>query len=109
MHRLFDRLNTQLSISIASSFLNQRNCPTDHSSMDAQPHYLEIVQKTRNRLQSGELTHGELGQSMMLVRFVPYRMERYVGGPEQVMWERWEWKRDNGGDLWEEPKRLLPY
>ncbi|KAL7521582.1 hypothetical protein ACHAWX_006259 [Stephanocyclus meneghinianus] len=86
----------------------------DHSSMDAGSHYMEVVQKTRNRLESGELTKDELDKSMMLVRFVPYRMERYIGGPDQVMWERWEWQRatgecPEGTALWKEPKRLLPY
>ena len=77
----------------------------DHSSMDAVTHYLEIVQKTRNRLESGELARDELNKSIMFVRFVPTRMERYIGGPDQAMWDRWEWKRVS--ELWDEPIRLL--
>ncbi|KAL7507008.1 hypothetical protein ACHAXN_004218 [Cyclotella atomus] len=79
----------------------------DHSLMDAVSHYLEVVQDTRNRLESGELTKDELNKCMMLVKFVPYRMERYIGGPDQAMWERWEWQKE--GQTWKEPKRLLPY
>lgn len=78
--------------------------------MDAVSHYLEIVQKTRNRLEAGDLTKDELDKSMMLVRFVPYRMERYVGGPDQAMWDRWEWKRNSDfPEAWDKPSRLLPY
>lgn len=40
--------------------------PKDHSSMDAGSHYMEVVQKTRNRLESGELTKDELDKSMMV-------------------------------------------
>mmetsp|Transcript_7393 Transcript_7393/g.16374 ORF Transcript_7393/g.16374 Transcript_7393/m.16374 type:complete len:303 (+) Transcript_7393:84-992(+) len=86
----------------------------DHTSMDKESHYMEVVQKTRNRLESGELTNEEIDRSVVAVRFVPYRMERYIGGPDQVMWERWEWKKASGEcpegtSLWNEPKRLLPY
>lgn len=76
--------------------------------MDAASHYLEVVQKTRQRLLSGELRRDELNKSVMLVKFVPTRMERYIGGPDQVIWDRWEWKRD-GNASWSEPTRLLPY
>lgn len=80
----------------------------DHKPMDAASHYLEVVQKTRQRLLSGELRRDELNKSVMLVKFVPTRMERYIGGPDQVIWDRWEWKRD-GNASWSEPTRLLPY
>ena len=76
--------------------------------MDAASHYLEVVQKTRQRLLSGELRRDELNKSVMLVKFVPTRMERYIGGPDQVIWDRWEWKRDDNAS-WSEPTRLLPY
>lgn len=75
--------------------------------MDAASHYLEVVQKTRNRLESGDLTRDELHEVVAMVKFVPNRMERYIGGPDQVIWDRWEWKRE--GSHWKEPTRLLPY
>lgn len=42
-------------------------------------------------------------------------MERMKGGPDSVLWERWEWQRASAGDCpegtlaWDEPKWLLPH
>lgn len=48
-------------------------------------------------------------------RFHPDRVERMKGGPDSVLWERWEWRRSPGGDAsegalaWDEPRWLLPH
>ena len=82
--------------------------------MDSINHYLDVVQKTRNRLKSGKLTKDELDKSFTLVRFVPSRMERYTGGPDQAMWDRLEWKQDSKDCFddtvsWDKGRRLYPY
>jgi hypothetical protein len=38
----------------------------DHTSMDKESHYMEVVQKTRNRLESGELTNEEIDRSVVV-------------------------------------------
>jgi hypothetical protein len=34
--------------------------------MDKESHYMEVVQKTRNRLESGELTNEEIDRSVVV-------------------------------------------
>lgn len=43
-------------------------------------------------------------------RFYPSRLECMIGGPDIIMWERWEWIKDpDTDDAWNEPKLLLPH
>mmetsp|Transcript_10071 Transcript_10071/g.20731 ORF Transcript_10071/g.20731 Transcript_10071/m.20731 type:complete len:294 (+) Transcript_10071:276-1157(+) len=86
----------------------------EREPMEKHSHYMEVVQRTRQQLEKGDLTKEEIEKGIMAVRFVPYHMERLVGGPDQVMWERWQWDRDAGAcpegtPLWDAPKLLLPY
>eukprot|EP00569_Conticribra_weissflogii_P002758 CAMPEP_0171338242 /NCGR_PEP_ID=MMETSP0878-20121228/7212_1 /TAXON_ID=67004 /ORGANISM="Thalassiosira weissflogii, Strain CCMP1336" /LENGTH=256 /DNA_ID=CAMNT_0011840005 /DNA_START=323 /DNA_END=1093 /DNA_ORIENTATION=+ len=86
----------------------------EREPMEKHSHYMEVVQRTRQQLEKGDLTKEEIEKGIMAARFVPYHMERLVGGPDQVMWERWQWDRDAGAcpegtPLWDAPKLLLPY
>mmetsp|Transcript_28508 Transcript_28508/g.53926 ORF Transcript_28508/g.53926 Transcript_28508/m.53926 type:complete len:294 (+) Transcript_28508:274-1155(+) len=86
----------------------------EREPMERHSHYMEVVQRTRQQLEKGDLTKEEIEKGIMAARFVPYHMERLVGGPDQVMWERWQWDRDAGAcpegtPLWDAPKLLLPY
>lgn len=52
---------------------------------------------------------------MKAFRFCPDRLERMHGGPDSILWDRWEWLRSTSGDWadgsipWNEPKHLLPH
>ena len=82
--------------------------------MPNQSHFTELVQRTRIELENGDVSDEELEECLKAYRFLPDRMERMVGGPDHIMWDRWEWTRTAGdcpegrGD-WEEASRLLPY
>lgn len=73
-------------------------------------HILELVQETRAELNKGDISKLELDEAIRAWRFVPYKIERMVGGPNQPMWDRREWVREEDGDSsWVEPKRLMPF
>lgn len=77
--------------------------------MDAS-HILDLVQETRAELDSGDISRLELDEAIRAWRFVPYKIERMVGGPNQPMWDRREWVREEDeGSVWVEPKRLMPF
>ena len=48
-------------------------------------------------------------------RFHPDRVERMTGGPDSVLWDRWEWHRASSGNCpegntdWDAPKHLMPH
>jgi len=48
-------------------------------------------------------------------RFCPDRMERMHGGPDSIMWDRWEWLRLPSGNgteeaiPWAKPTQLLSH
>jgi len=104
-----------LTYNNASPFsITSRLALKEREPMERHSHYMEVVQRTRQQLEKGDLTKEEIEKGIMAVRFVPYHMERLVGGPDQVMWERWQWDRDAGAcpegtPLWDAPKLLLPY
>lgn len=62
----------------------------------------------KERLGAGEISGEQLGRSAVVYRVAPVRMELMLGGPDFPMWERFEWRRDEGGG-WAEPSRILPY
>eukprot|EP00565_Helicotheca_tamesis_P000567 CAMPEP_0185729602 /NCGR_PEP_ID=MMETSP1171-20130828/6524_1 /TAXON_ID=374046 /ORGANISM="Helicotheca tamensis, Strain CCMP826" /LENGTH=225 /DNA_ID=CAMNT_0028398481 /DNA_START=233 /DNA_END=910 /DNA_ORIENTATION=- len=80
----------------------------ERTIIDRRTHFMELVQKTRIELENGDITHDEMSQSIAAYRYIPNRMERMIGGPDHIMWDRWEWNRENGGE-WLEPRHLLPY
>ena len=75
----------------------------------------EVVQHVRNELEDKKLDPDEIAQSIKAFRFIPDRVEFMSGGPDSVLWDRWEWTRSSSGDCpegslgWDEPKSLLPH
>jgi hypothetical protein len=67
-----------------------------------------MVQKVRRDIENGVLSHDEINEAISAWRFVPYRMEQMIGGPDQIMWDRRQWIKDNDED-WMEPKKLVPF
>ena len=69
----------------------------------------EVIQQVRQE----NLSQSELETSIKAFRFCPDRIERMSGGPDHVLWERWEWTRMKSGDCpegtlpWHEPKSLM--
>jgi hypothetical protein len=99
---------------------------TDHVSdgrlaMVSRSHVTEVFQKTRIALENGDIPMDELENCMAAFRFRPDRMECMIGGPDSIMWDRWEWNRistgvHGGGEdsvhekiEWDEAKHLVPH
>lgn len=85
-------------------------------AMQSKSHLTEVMQKTRIELENGDVSLNELKKSISALRFQPTRMECMLGGPDTVMWDRWEWLRDPAvttiaGEAleWAEPKHLVPH
>jgi len=79
-------------------------------------HVTEITQRTRLELENNEVSQEELEASIQAFRFCPDRLERMHGGPDSIMWERWEWMRNASGENcpegsipWNPPNQLLPH
>jgi hypothetical protein len=79
-------------------------------------HSVEVMQKSAKELENGDVSLPELDACIRAFRFQPDRIECMVGGPETVMWERWEWLRNieakdtpTGGIAWNDPKQLVPH
>lgn len=73
--------------------------------------FIELVQQTRRELENGNVTREELEDAIIAFRFVPDRMERMIGGPDMITWERWEWKMqtDKKGLSSSDVRQLLPF
>ena len=79
------------------------------TSMGNQSHFTELVQKTRVDLENGRIADEELEACLGAWTFEPRRMERMQGGPDAIMWDRWEWLRSADGKNWAEANHILPY
>jgi len=79
----------------------------DRTSMGSQAHFMEVVQRTKVELESGGISDEELASCLGAWRLEPSRMERMQGGPDQIMWDRWEWIRQ--GKVWAKANHILPY
>jgi hypothetical protein len=77
--------------------------------MGNQSHFTELVQKTRVDLENGRIADEELEACLGAWTFQPQRMERMDGGPDAIMWSRWEWLLSDDGKGWAEAKHILPY
>eukprot|EP00586_Coscinodiscus_wailesii_P016656 CAMPEP_0172501824 /NCGR_PEP_ID=MMETSP1066-20121228/153880_1 /TAXON_ID=671091 /ORGANISM="Coscinodiscus wailesii, Strain CCMP2513" /LENGTH=184 /DNA_ID=CAMNT_0013276831 /DNA_START=285 /DNA_END=839 /DNA_ORIENTATION=+ len=77
--------------------------------LSATTEFTEIIQSTRNELEAGSVPLEELNESIQAFRFCPSRVELMVGGPDQVMWNRWEWKLLGDGKEWSKPIHILPH
>lgn len=77
-------------------------------------HMTEITQKTRIELENGDIPMEVLDNCVSAFRFKPDRMECMLGGPDTIMWDRWEWLRDADGEspqgtiAWADAKHLIP-
>jgi len=74
-----------------------------------QSHFVELLQDARNELEAGKIPHEEIDNCIEARRFVPIRVERMVAEPDQVVWDRWEWKRNDIYCNWDQPRHLLPF
>eukprot|EP00563_Minutocellus_polymorphus_P017397 CAMPEP_0197716650 /NCGR_PEP_ID=MMETSP1434-20131217/1463_1 /TAXON_ID=265543 /ORGANISM="Minutocellus polymorphus, Strain CCMP3303" /LENGTH=270 /DNA_ID=CAMNT_0043301041 /DNA_START=52 /DNA_END=864 /DNA_ORIENTATION=+ len=83
---------------------------SDHrTSMGNQSHFTELVQKTRVDLENGRIADEELEACLGAWTFEPRRLERMDGGPDAIMWNRWEWLLSDDGKDWTEANHILPY
>jgi hypothetical protein len=104
--------------------------------MENRSHMTEVQQKTRMELENGDVSEEEMEEairvrtpkkmdygrfsrkirfSLLLLhrniqafRFHPTRVECMSGGPDSILWNRWEWSRDQDG-IWKSPVALLPH
>ena len=74
-----------------------------------QSKFTEIVQETRVDLANSNVSPEELKSCIQAWRFVPENMEKMTGGTDEIMWERWEFSREEGSLNWREPRQLMPY
>ena len=82
-------------------------------------HLTELLQRTRLELEQGAVSPQELADTVQAFRWQPDRLECMRGGPDSVMWDRWEWTRkrqaaeDNNGLLllllFDDPRPLVPH
>lgn len=79
-------------------------------------HFIETVQGARAHLEKGDVSIDEINDSVEAFRFIPDRIEQMKGGPDKIIWDRWQWKRihndndKNESELeWSKPIQLLPY
>ena len=86
-------------------------------AMQSKSHVTEVMQKTRIELENGDISMNELKECIAAFRFQPNRMECMLGGPDTVMWDRWEWLRDPTDAaldakepvVWADAKHLVPH
>jgi len=51
----------------------------------------------------------ELNSCIQAWRFVPEAMEKMSGGPDEIMWDRLEFTREEGSSTWRAPTQLMPF
>eukprot|EP00526_Cylindrotheca_closterium_P019654 CAMPEP_0113635018 /NCGR_PEP_ID=MMETSP0017_2-20120614/18244_1 /TAXON_ID=2856 /ORGANISM="Cylindrotheca closterium" /LENGTH=234 /DNA_ID=CAMNT_0000545761 /DNA_START=162 /DNA_END=866 /DNA_ORIENTATION=+ /assembly_acc=CAM_ASM_000147 len=78
-------------------------------AMENKSHMTELIQSTRLALENGEISDETLDESIQVFRFRPSRLECMIGGPDSVLWNRWEWQTNGSGDDWNPAKALLPH
>lgn len=73
--------------------------------------FVELVQHTHRELENGNISREEIEEAICAFRLVPDRLERMIGGPDMVTWDRWEWKKQTGdkGDTSWDVRHLLPF
>jgi len=77
-------------------------------TMENKSHATEIIQKTRLELENGDITNEEIDAAIRAFRFHPKRLECMIGGPDSILWERWEWSKDDAGQ-WKVATPLLSH
>jgi len=71
-------------------------------------HLLEVMQKTRLEYENGDISFEEIDAAVRPFRFHPTRLECMAGGPDSVLWNRWEWQVDEDG-MWKDASALLSH
>ena len=106
------------SVRVALENANMEKAAKDNGhrpAMISKSHFTEIMQKTRMELEKNEISMDELDRCIRAFRLQPDRVECMLGGPDSVMWERWEWKRDAAGDCpvgsisWSDARLIVPH
>lgn len=92
------------------------NEPVPRSAVASRSHLTEVMQKTRLEIENGDVTIEELDESISAFRLQPERIECMWASPDSsVLWDRWEWQRDQAGDCpegsiaWQTPRNLVPH
>lgn len=90
------------------------NLVSERARVDSKSHMTEVMQRTRMELENGDVSQEELNASVQAFRFKPDRLECMFGGPDSVMWDRWEWLRDKtesteGALQWNDAQHLHPH
>jgi hypothetical protein len=81
------------------------------SRIEKHSKFVELVQQTHRELENGNISREEIEDAICAFRLVPDRLERMIGGPDMVTWDRWEWKKqtdDKGFTSWD-VRHLLPF
>jgi hypothetical protein len=84
-------------------------------AMEQKSHFVELMQKTRSEVEQKLVSIEEWEDAIRAFRFYPDRIECMHGGPDAVLWDRWEWHRDNEGDCpegslaWQSAQQLIPH
>merc|ERR1712232_207478 len=76
-------------------------------AMENKSHMTELIQSTRLAYENGQISQETLEESIQYFRFRPQRLECMIGGPDSVLWNRWEWQISQGNE-WDPAKALLP-
>jgi hypothetical protein len=74
----------------------------------AKSHFTELVQQARIDLENSNIYLKELNGCIQAWRFVPTVMEKMKGGPDEIMWDRLEFRKE-GSSGWSESRQLMPY
>ena len=77
--------------------------------MENKSHMTEIIQATRLAFENGQITDEDLEDSIQTFRFRPKRLECMIGGPDSILWNRWEWQMNDSNNAWDPAKALLPH
>jgi len=69
----------------------------------------EVMQTTRNDLENRKISIDEMDRYIIAFRFKPRRLEYMSGGPDTIMWDRWEWLYNTNDGSWANPNHLIPH
>jgi len=81
----------------------------DRPMMENKSHATEIMQKTRLELENGDISDQEIDDAIRAFRFHPSRLECTIGGPDSILWDRWEWLKDESSGQWKDGTPLLSH
>ena len=76
--------------------------------MENKSQMTSLIQSTRLALENGEISDETMEECITHFRFRPKRLECMIGGPDSVLWNRWEWQMGDANE-WDPAKALLPH